>query len=84
MGATESIRAVWSRIAQVREDFGVARKERGRSSGGTSKLLIVSHDAHLDGAPLLILHVAQVLRRELGLYQSQSVMGSSPWMHVGY
>ena len=43
-----------------------------------TKLLIVSHDAHLDGAPLLILHVAQALRRELGIEVATALLGDGP------
>ena len=63
---------------RVKENSGTARKERERSAGGTPKLLIVSHDAHLDGAPLLILHVAQVLQRELGIEVATVLLGDGP------
>lgn len=39
---------------------------------------MISHDAHLDGAPLLILHVAQVLRRELGVEVTTVLLGDGP------
>lgn len=69
----------WNQIiSRVKSDSGSARKEQRHCSGGMTKLLIVSHDAHLDGAPLLILHVAQVLRRELGLEVTTVLLGDGP------
>lgn len=42
------------------------------------KLLIVSHDAHLDGAPLLILHIAKVLRDKFDFEITFLLLGSGP------
>ncbi len=50
----------------------------GTNSDISTKVVVVSHDAHLDGAPLLILHVAQVLRRELGLKVTTVLLGDGP------
>ena len=61
------MRSIVGRMISRVKNSGSARKEQHHCSDGMPKLLIVSHDAHLDGAPLLILHVAQVLQRELGM-----------------
>jgi O-antigen biosynthesis protein len=44
----------------------------------STKLLIVSHDAHIDGAPLLILHVAQIAQREFGMEITTALLGQGP------
>lgn len=65
-------------ISRVKPNSGSTRNEQHHCSNGIPKLLIVSHDAHLDGAPLLILHVAQVLQRELGMEVTTILLGDGP------
>jgi glycosyltransferase involved in cell wall biosynthesis len=50
----------------------------GTNSDISTKIVVVSHDAHLDGAPLLILHVAQVLKREFGMEVTTILLGDGP------
>lgn len=79
MGVIETIRKFSNGLLGPGKRSPCSLPNKGEQrSGNGSKLLIVSHDAHLDGAPLLILHVAQYLRRDLGFEITTALLGDGP------
>lgn len=61
-----------NRSSESGELFGAA------AVGGATRVAVVSHDAHMDGAPLLVLHVAQALRRKLNVEVTTILLGDGP------
>lgn len=78
MEPIDFLRGAWRRVARRSKDLKFTAEVEEHPSSDAGKLVIVSHDAHLDGAPLLILHVAQALCREFGVEVATVLMGDGP------